>query len=367
MSITSGAALLLGFLLFNHPQQLNVIANKWLGIFIVTLGLAMLEIFLVSQNFQYVHPNYFELIGIGRFVTAPALYLAILSFTSLDKTFRPQYLWHFVPFVLVLLLRIPFLMTGHNINFSEPIRTIILCILQSILPLQAIVYWIFSFKKLQQHQVNINQFSASNEKIDLLWLKSFLLILLVVLVVWFNLIFFNIPFLRHFTPLFYLISVFFLAYFSLKQKEVFEFDATEIGNLSEIIHPKNPVAKQKRLNESQMAMLNEKLTELMTVDQLFLDNALSLPVLARSLGATSNETSYLINEIYQDNFYNFINQYRVEEAKKLLLSDEFQKRNIIGIAYQSGFNSKTAFHLAFKKYTGQSPTDFIKQNGITVS
>ena len=124
------------------------------------------------------------------------------------------------------------------------------------------------------------------------------------------------------------------------------------------------MVKQKRLTESQILVLDEKLTRLMTVDQLFLDNELGLPVLAKSLGATSNEVSWLINEIHHDNFYNFINKYRIGEAKKLLLSEQYQKLNIIGIAYQSGFNSKTTFNQAFKKHTGQSPTDFVKRNAI---
>lgn len=65
MGITSGAAFLLGFLLIAHPRKINAIANRFLGLFIVTLGLAMLEIPLFHQNFHLKYPNIFELIGLA--------------------------------------------------------------------------------------------------------------------------------------------------------------------------------------------------------------------------------------------------------------------------------------------------------------
>lgn len=363
MSITSGAALLLGFLLINHPQKVNRVANRWLGLFIITLGLSMLEMFLVSQNFHIVHPKYFELIGISRFLTAPTLYIAILSFTAFDQSFKTKQLWHFVPFLIVLLFRVPFFVTEKNIVFSEDIGKIFFFVLQMILPIQAIVYWILSYRKLQNHLKNINQFSSTTDKIDLSWLKSFLLLLLVVLFVWFNLVFFDIAFLKYYTPLLYLICVFFLAHFSLQQKEIFRFGPNEIKDLTTVIAFENQkdIGKIKRLNDTQIDLLNEKLTALMTVDKLFLENELSLPILASKLSASSNEISYLINAVYNQNFYNFVNTYRVEEAKKLLLSDDYSKLNILGIAYQSGFNSKTTFNTTFKKITGVSPSEFAKQ------
>ena len=359
MSLTSGAALLLGALLINHPQRINVNANRWLGFFTITLGLAMFEIFLVSQKFHLYHPFLFECIGITRFLTAPALYIAVVNFTSLDKRFQWIWLWHFVPFLLVVLFRGPFFITGFNSDFEEPTRQIILTVLQLILPTQAIVYWMLSFRKLKQHQSNINQFASATEKINLVWLQSFLIILLVILLVWLNLVFFDIQLLKDMTPILYLCSIFFLAYFSLKQREVFEFNMKDRDSLSEMIDVKKPV-KQKRLDDKQLAILNEKLVHLMISEKLFLDNELSLPALSTKLGASANDTSYLINEVYAENFYNFINRHRIDEAKRLLLTDEYQKLNILGIAYQSGFNSKTAFHTAFKKHTQVSPTEFVK-------
>jgi AraC-like DNA-binding protein len=362
MGVTSGAAFLLGFLLIMHPQKINRIANCWLGLFVVTLGLAMLEIFLVSENFQSSHPVLFDLVGLMRFITAPALYISILCFTSFNKRFDKKILWHFLPFLIFLIFRLPFFITGKNIEFSYSVGRIVFFVLQIALPLQTIIYWYLSFSKLQKHIKYIRQFSSSTEQIDLSWLKYFLLILMVIIIAWLNLVFFDLKNLIELTPLLYLLCVFFLAYFSLQQKEIFDFNKSDLKELSTIKEYKKE--SPKRVSERRLNELDEKLRLLMNLEKVYLENDLSLPKLAKSMNASCNETSFVINELYGDNFYNFVNKYRVEEAKILLLSKKYNQLNILGIAYESGFNSKTTFNTTFKKYMNVSPTEFVKSNMV---
>ena len=182
----------------------------------------------------------------------------------------------------------------------------------------------------------------------------------VIVLAWFNLLFFDLKKLIELTPFLYLSSIFFLAYFSLQQREIFDFSQSELKELSSLKTDKKE--NSKRVSDVRMAELNEKLKTLIHSEKIYLENDLSLPKLAEKLAATSNETSFLINEMYQDNFYNFINKYRIEEAKTLLLSDRYSQLNILGIAFESGFNSKTTFNTTFKKYIGLSPTAFVKSN-----
>lgn len=360
MGITSGAAFLLGFLLLAHSRKVNPIANRYLGLFVITLGLAIIEIPLFYQKIHINHPNLFEMIGLIRFLTAPFLYCSILYFTSFSKKFEKKNLWHFLPFLFFLIFRFPFFITGKNIEFSYEVGRIVFFILQIVLPLQAVVYWCLSFRRLQIHIKNIHQFSSSTEQIDLSWLKYFLLILVFIIIAWLNLVFFNLNSLIEFTPFIYLLSVFFLAYFSLQQKEIFDFSKSELNDLSAIKEDKKE--STKRVSESRMTELNEKLQKLMDLEKVYLENDLSLPKLAKRMNASCNEVSFVINELYRDNFYNFINKYRVEEAKILLLSEKYSQLNILGIAYESGFNSKTTFNTTFKKHIGFSPTEFVKSN-----
>ncbi|OOV19896.1 hypothetical protein BXU10_09770 [Flavobacterium sp. LM4] len=81
MGINSGSAFLLGFILFLNNRKVNVKANKYLGLFVVTLGFTMLEIPLFYQKFHLQHPYLFEMIGLSRFLTAPyALYQCSLFY-----------------------------------------------------------------------------------------------------------------------------------------------------------------------------------------------------------------------------------------------------------------------------------------------
>lgn len=360
LGITSGAAFLLGFLLLAHSRKVNPIANRYLGLFVLTLGLAIIEIPLFYQKIHIKHPNFFEMIGLIRFLTAPFLYCSILYFTSFSKKFEKKNLLHCLPFLIFLIFRFPFFVTGKNIEFSYEVGRVVFFILQTALPLQAIIYWCLSFRRLQKHIKNIHQISSSTEQIDLSWLKYFLLILVFIIIAWLNLVFFNLNSLIELTPFIYLLSVFFLAYFSLQQKEIFDFSKSELNDLSAIKEGKKET--QKRVSESRMIELNEKLQMLIDLEKVYLENDLSLPKLAKRMNASCNEVSFVINELHSDNFYNFINKYRVEEAKILLVSEKYNQLNILGIAYESGFNSKTTFNTTFKKHTGFSPTEFVKSN-----
>jgi AraC-like DNA-binding protein len=364
MSIVSGAAFLLGFLLLAHVRKVNLGANNYLGLCIITLGLAMVEIPLFYKKNHLEHPNLFEMIGLSRFLTAPLLYISILCFTSIHKKIDAKILWHFLPFVIFMLFRLPFFITGKNMEFSYETGKIVFFVLRIALPLQAVIYWSLSFARLQKHLKNLHQISSSTEKTDLIWLKYFLLILVLIILVWFNLVFFNFKYLIQFTPFIYLSCIFFLAYFSLQQREVFDFSKGELNELSSIEVYKKESAK--RVSGNRLTELDEKLRILTQSEKIYLENDLSLPRLAKRLGASCNETSFVINELYQDNFYNFINKYRIEEAKKILLSDKYTQLNILGIAFESGFNSKTTFNTTFKKHTGMSPTAFVQANAILV-
>lgn len=76
------------------------------------------------------------------------------------------------------------------------------------------------------------------------------------------------------------------------------------------------------------------------------------------MGLSVHELSALINEGFGENFAQFVNRHRVEESKTLLLSEKCAHLSMVGIAFEAGFNSKTAFNTAFKKLVGVSPTAY---------
>lgn len=118
----------------------------------------------------------------------------------------------------------------------------------------------------------------------------------------------------------------------------------------EAINPKPLIT-----DEDERAELHQALDQAMAVDRVFLDSDLSLKKLAEILNSTSNKLSWLINEEKQVNFNDFINTYRMEHFKQLALDPENKNLTLLGLAFDSGFNSKSAFNTSFKKLTGQTP------------
>ena len=98
----------------------------------------------------------------------------------------------------------------------------------------------------------------------------------------------------------------------------------------------------------------------LTVQKSFKNPKLHLALLAKELNISQRKLSTLINENAQLNFNQFINQYRIEEAKQLLVDENFAHLNMVGIAYEVGFNSKATFYAVFKKMTGTTPIKFQK-------
>ncbi|WP_331352140.1 helix-turn-helix domain-containing protein [Cellvibrio sp. UBA7671] len=98
----------------------------------------------------------------------------------------------------------------------------------------------------------------------------------------------------------------------------------------------------------------------MEVDQLYLKNNLNIEEFSKCIGLSYREVSSIINKHFQTNFYEFVNLYRVNKAKQLLLNPDYADRTILDIFLESGFNSKSAFNRFFKRYVGVTATEFRK-------
>ncbi len=121
----------------------------------------------------------------------------------------------------------------------------------------------------------------------------------------------------------------------------------------------NP-AKKALLDEEQIQFHGQQLLELMDREKPFLDENLSLKSLAHPLNLSPNQLSLVLNEGLGKNFNSFVNQYRVEEFKRIAKDPINANFTIVGLAYECGFNSKTVFNTYFKQHTGQTPREFLK-------
>jgi AraC-like DNA-binding protein len=132
----------------------------------------------------------------------------------------------------------------------------------------------------------------------------------------------------------------------------------------QIYHPDDlpeTILKKKQLLETGVVKeYTARLLHYIDEKRPYLNPELSLRSLAAEIDIHPNQLSWLINESLDKNFNEFINHYRVETFKQLSQDPKNARITLMGLAYESGFNSKTVFNSSFKKETGLTPKEFVR-------
>jgi len=302
----------------------------------------------------------------------PFLYLYISSLIGEKFKFHRKDLLHFVPFILFNV----YVIIGSMLpEVSESIRLDhltgehgspwLFTLFLILTALSGPVYFILSVRLFKKLDINIfNNFSTS-ENINLDWLRK---LVYSFGAVWTVLIIFAT--IHHVFHLFSWIfctdglslslSVFIIliGYFGLKQKEIFiQYQDNPIEYITE------PKAKYAGvlLDEAEAEQYIDKITHIMITEKPYLDADLTLPALATMLQIPSHQLSRVINDKLGLNFFDFVNKYRVEEVKAKIKDPKFDNLSLLGIAFDCGFNTKSAFNRVFKKMTGLTPSEYKKQ------
>lgn len=293
----------------------------------------------------------------------PLLYLYVQSITTPDFRFKKGHLLHFVPLLLSIVFWMPFyLKSGEQklylysqSSIYSPLVDLIRYGANLIHPM---IYLILTYVHLQKHSQKAQTSFSAVEKIKLKWMKYLVWGLVSLVVMYFveNIFcYFDRPSLiEHTKKLIHIwnpLLLVFLGYKGLTQTELFADDEKKKGSRKYKYFDLSQESTEKYLNKIQSLMHEEK---------PYLRSELLLGDLADELDFSPRLLSQLINDELQLNFYAFINQYRINEAKRLLSNKDTQKYTILSIAFDSGFNSKSSFNTVFKQYTKMTPSHYRK-------
>lgn len=373
--ITCTTFFLLAFIALVNPLKVNVIANRWLGVFFASVGCMLFNAVLYETQMDLAYPRLIGFNELSRFAIAPALYLAIVHFTTPGSKLNLNSYLHFIPFAIFFLYMVPALyfpayqLIGGHFSLPPEINFIVGLSMRWSVNIQLLVYWVLAFNCLHQHQKHIQLVASNISPVSLNWLKYLLLSIGGMLLLFFISIIFQVQVSIAVIAAGYLAAALLILYYAIAQKEIYPFEVAELKAINQIIiashHPLKPITQ--RFDDDRAIQLRARLEKLMTVDKLYLDNELSLPQLAEAVNLSVHDLSFLLNEKIGNSFFQFVNSYRVAEAKQLMQSGKHKNFNILGIAYSAGFSSKTTFNTAFKKETGLSPSQFIAQHKVTVN
>ena len=238
------------------------------------------------------------------------------------------------------------------------------------------IYLVLSIARLLRHARSIRQQFSSIERITLNWLRNLLIavsaLYLILLFDGFLSQFFGLDEgVNRFLYLVIVAVIYTMGYLGLRQPVIFTQTVPEVESV--ITTPEPPLYNDKNSNQALVthtkyktssldadmsSVLLSELQAYMVAEHPHLDSKLTLPQLAKRMGISPNYLSQVINEQCEKNFFDFINDYRVEEAKQLLADSTKANLSIMHIAYEAGFNSKSAFYSAFKKHVGMTPSKY---------
>jgi len=347
-----GSLLSFTFLLIANPIQVNKKANFWFAIFLFSWSTFWLEEIFTLIVFQPASDSFMIPIRILQFLTPIIFYYSIQFYSKPDfRLKKKEFLYLVLPIIYFL---------GLIALLKDKENSILSTILTAFVIIQAFYFLIYSYIKIQHHKKRIRLFSSNTNEIDLSWLENIIKSLfgLIIFIGVYNMLFRDAD-LNLFANVVMVIIVFFVGFNSIKQKEIFLLNENQ-RNLIITTEEQTITDKRKIITDKEVESLKVKLTELMEKQKPYLDSELTLVSLAELIELTPHQLSYLINGGFNENFFWFINRYRVKRVKELLSNKHNDHMSILGIAFESGFNSKTSFNTTFKKISSQTPSEFKK-------
>ena len=339
-------------------SQNNFKSNRYLGLLLLTFSLWLLDDFFNAAMIYQQNPNFYFLPIYYSLAFGPLIYLYTLSITQTDFKFSKKQVWHFIPVLIQVLLYVFLQCKDYRFRrwFWENIHfpyTYNIEFIGSLLSL--IIYLFFSLQLVKQYQQWINNQYSEVSKINLNWLKLVQGVLIIICCLWLidtilRLVWQYYP-TSDFSATFMGFSILVLAGGALLQT-----------NLKKVGFEGNKKGKHSAdITVAIDPLLLDKIKSDMQENKYFLNPNLSLSVFAKKLGEPSRKISLHLNQGLKKSFIDFVNEYRVQEFKKNIREGKLPHLTLIGIAFESGFNSKSSFNRVFKKMSGESPSAFQKR------
>ncbi|MGB5436937.1 MAG: helix-turn-helix domain-containing protein [Maribacter sp.] len=339
----------------------NTTANRILGLFFLLWEIDFFDGALMLNGFYLEHPNLALWTDSFLFLYGPLIYFYTLFTIDGNKKFRISYLIHFLPFLLgfiVLLIIYHLQPIDYKLKILEGITTFNQPV-ESFIGFLFIYLHFFSYIFLSYHRLKNAERNLKNyySYPILRWLYNLLFGLSIVLS------------LSIVSSIFQFLGA--TMYFNLSVIIILLSIGVFVGRLIfKSLDQQSPMLTQlsgrkysgSDLAQNEVEAIRSKILGALDKDELFLDPELSLEKLSEKIGITKRNVSQVINEVMGKNFFDLINTYRIERAKRIFMKNKDPKLTVLEVLYEVGFNSKSSFNTQFKNKTGLTPSEFKRLN-----
>ena len=366
---------------------------KVMGFYMLNVAFQYL-LFINIQTFDIGWLNqtfYFVIIPLSL-SSHPLIYLYVKDLTDEYFQYTFKVLYHFLPAVVLTItffILLPSLSpdekitlySGKSIGELEANNVIVLFGISTLVMFaQMLFYGTKMLIQLFRHTYNVELVHSSTNEVSLFWLRGFVMLYVLYYLFEFALFVFkgiNISETIYFSLI--ALHVFFLGFMAFKQKDIYQ----KVGSQNDV---ENEVEKEIDLTPSisdekdlgdvekfepkfdinvkhlsrQDELLIHSLIQRMNEEKFYLKPDISLYDLAKEMKVSKNQLSSLINDHLNMNFFTFINLFRIEEAKSILLNSDKHITSIETVAQSVGFKSRSVFNPVFKRIVGKTPSQFRK-------
>jgi AraC-like DNA-binding protein len=345
------------FVILNLKKSGNKVSTFLISLFVLLNSLFIMHLSLYLINCQYYFPNTLLFSTVFPLLYGPLIYF-YFKITVINYKLQWLDTLHLIPAVGLLIYISPFYALSRIEKF------IILFDQKDILTNEANIIMAAKITSLVFYAIltyNIYKASKQTSKktFNLIWQRNIIAIYVTYVVVYITYTtitsgVFDVPIFFHLQILIVVSLVFYVAFVTYVQPEVFKGKVKLVDPIDLFKY------KSSALTPSLSLELKDELLNLLNNDKIYRESGISLDLLSEKLGTSRHNTSQIINEHFNMNFYELMNKYRIDEAVQLITKEKDNNLTIIDIAYKVGFNNKVTFNKSFKKELSVTPTQYIK-------
>jgi len=377
---------------FLFSIKVNKISNRLLGLLTLFWGVIVGIFGFQLDGFHLTYPHLLKIAHLFLYNLFPLLYLQVKYLLSDHIKFNRRDLLHFLPTLIIALLNIGFyLKSGEEkldlVKIGSTLYYYVLSIIQNgVIAVQGIIYSLLALKLLSKYKQKVREYQSNVDKMILkvqytgisLSLFAWIIGIIGIYLEYFGI---GINFdLFIFVYLTLVLIIYIISYTALQSPEIFKIDEKQMkleftknhqnnfsGESTQVNTCNSSESRKKNAHYSDHVKSEEiekKLIDFINSEKPYLNPELSLQELADNLDVKKYSLSIVINQKYNKNFYEFINQYRIEEVKSMMSDPDNRHLKLMSLAYDAGFNSKATFNRIFKQMTNMTPSQFISSQKI---